>query len=175
MHSAGSPLTWNRAPPEQLCSETGLPGVWSGADGHIWSVRAVRAGRELRLGSPSLSFPGGQVEAHGHPPTLRQTRLEPESPDALLLNIHTFTCPHGTLNKDRGPRMKTTNLHDPDIYYHSSFHILWPLYINFFQNIHSVNGLYTNLCLWFDEVRVKTNLKFCLLIHYFPQKAWIFM
>lgn len=87
------------------------------------------------------------------------------------INIHAFTCPRGTLNKEQGPRMKNTNLHDPDIYYHPSFDILWLLYINFFQSIYSVNGLYTNLCLWFDAVRVKTNLKFCLLIHYFLQKG----
>ena len=29
----------------------------------------------------------------------------------------------------------------------------------FFQNRHSVEAVYTNLCLWFHTVRVKTNLK----------------
>lgn len=133
--------------------------------GPILSARAARVGQELRLWRPRSRFNFAQI------------RLELgllRSCSDYRINIHPFTCPRGTLNKEQGPRMKNTNLHDPDIYYYSSFDILWLLYINVFQNIHSVNGLYTNLCLWFDKVRVKTNLKFCLLIHYFPQKGMDF-
>lgn len=133
----------------------------------FWAPGLLALGRSLDGAAHPFHFTDGQVEAQGHPPTLWQIRLDPgllTSCSDYRINVHVFTCPHGTLNKEQWPRMKNTNLHDPDIYYHSSFDILWLLYINFFQNIHSVNGLYTNLCLWFDEVRVKTNLKFCLFV-----------
>lgn len=139
------------------------------------TVRALglSAGQESGLCSSSLSLyrwpwrPKAALQLCGRSGLI--LGLPTSCPD-YRINVQVFTCPRGK-NRDQWPWVKNTNLHNPNIYYHSSFDILTPLHCFIFQNTHSVDGLYTHLCLWFDEVRVKTNLKFCLLIHYFPQKG----
>lgn len=44
---------------------------------------------------------------------------------------------------------------------------------SFSRDIHSMGILYTNLCLWFDEVRAKTNLELFVFVNisYFPQEV----
>lgn len=55
------------------------------------------------------------------------------------------------------------------------WHFLLP-WCQFCQDIHSMGIQYTNLCLWFDEVKVKTNVKlvFMFVNILFPSKRYGF-
>lgn len=61
------------------------------------------------------------------------------------------------------PWMEHANPHGPELDCHSSCAFLLPLH-RFLQNSQSVGGMYTNLCLWFHRVTMKTSLKLAFML-----------
>lgn len=125
----------------------------------FWAVRLLELDSWEFCPGHSFHLIDAQMEAQDHPPTLWQSRLDPgvkrttRRTSMFCTSSRTLTQGAAGVGEKAYPvKCWLTLPWEPSRFSAS-------LAPSFSKNLHSVDTLYPNLCLWFDEVREETNLK----------------